>query len=293
MDVLKHILSTICIVVFVLTLCAGAAKFYIEGQADKKLESFTQDVAKYEKPSAFMLNATLHVFNLFNEGNEKFSPHFLSNLEPVLTSKYLPEIIRTQKGAIDTMQPEFGNEMSAARMLGYVLAKRDIKSIPWRILSPRGLKTGVVADLNDGAYRYLDPADGVVAMYDNKVLIGPYAAREVMMDDLDHRELFVKLIEEADQSFYEGFAHTMMAPPGSKLYVNVVAPVFEEPLVLGALDGNSDDVAAASSEVSLTPFFDYLGQKYDAGIQRKMNFTEAAKVTITLADNYDEALLTS
>ena len=292
MKSIKIILSLGIILVCAAAVGAWFAKSSIESSADKNVAGFIEKAEAYKAPEAFMMNATLYVFEQLQQIPNSTSSNPWAAFKPYVTCSMLPSFLRTSEAAFDSAHPQ-ADEKSAVGMLSYILEKRGIASIPWRILAPKGIKTAVAASLGDGTYRYLDPVAGVVAMFENKVLIGPYAAREIMMNGTHHQKVFVKLTEEADPSFYEDFAHTMMAPPGYRLDVNVAAPVYEEPIVFGAVDGNSDDVAEAAAKLDLTPFFDYIGQKYEAGIQRKVHFTDPARVTLVLADAYDAGMMTA
>ena len=292
MKTIKIILSLGIILVCAAAVGAWFAKSSIESNADKNIEGFMQKAQAYEAPEAFMMNATLYVFEQLQQKQESAADNPWASLKPYVTCAMLPSFLRTSEGTFDAAHLQ-KTEKSAAGMLSYILEKRGINAIPWRILAPKGIKTAVAASLGDGTYRYLDPFSGVVAMFENEVLIGPYAAREIMMNGIHHQKVFVKLTEAADPSFYEDFAHTMMAPPGYRLDVNVAAPVFDEPIVLGAVDGNSDDVAQATAELDLTPFFDYIGQKHEAGIQRTVHFTDPARVTLVLTDAYDADKMTA
>jgi hypothetical protein len=130
-------------------------------------------------------------------------------------------------------------------------------------------------------------------MYENSMLVGPYAARFFVSDGTDYRSIFMKLDEGSDLSFYEDFAHTIFAPPGYPLYISVAAPVLDEPLVFGEVDGKADDVAKATAEWDLTLYFDYFGKKFDEQILRRVYFTEGAKITFTLTEDFDPAVLTT
>ena len=217
----------------------------------------------------------------------KVQNEIYADLGPYITAESLPAPLRTDPYAFDLLYPGESSDKAAANFLLSLLKEQDIKAELWTVITPNASKDVVIASNEQGMYRMLDPSSGIVPMYENQVVIGPYAARFMLMDHKDVEAVFIKLDENADLSFYEGFEHAMISPPNLPLYISVAAPVFEEPIVLGSIDGDSADVALASSDLDLTPFLDYLGRKHGDNVQRSIYFTDAAKVTLTLAQPYD------
>ena len=278
-------------ILLVLVLGIGAlwgVKTMTEQKAEEKVATYLEKAEEYTNLTQKLLNATLHAFEQNHDADE--SPHIIAQFQKYLESEKLPAFLRTSKGAIGVAYPQ-KSDKAAVKNLAFILGKQGFTTQEWKIISPEGLKTALIVKMEDGTFKYLDPVDGVVAMYENQVLIGPYAARFLVADGYDYRTVFVKVHEESDRSFYKEFAHVMMAIPGNPLYINVAAPVFDEPLVLGEINGSSDDVAAASSEELLTPYMNYIGQKHGEDVHRSIFFTSDAKITFTLTEPADPAML--
>ncbi len=178
-------------------------------------------------------------------------------------------------------------------LLADILKQQGFNVEQWDIVAPQATKRAIVVKVEDNSYKYLDPIDGVIAMYENAMIVGPYAARSFVSDGTDYRSIFMKLDEGSDVSFYEDFAHTIFAPPGYPLYINVAAPVLEEPLLFGTVDGKAEDVSKATGEWDLTRYFDYFGKKFDEHVMRRVYFTEAAKITFILTGDIDPSSITA
>lgn len=184
-------------------------------------------------------------------------------------------------------------EQEAVDALIKVLAAQSLNAESWTIIAPKGEKKAAIVKLENQTYKYLDPHLGVVAVFKGKTIIGPYAARFLMSGGSEHDEVFEELNENANSEFYRDFAHVMMAPPGSPVYIHVAAPVFQDPIVLGELDGSAEDVAASASIMQLTPYLDYIGRKHGEKVERLIYFTDPARVTMTLTKPYDPAVMTA
>jgi hypothetical protein len=184
-------------------------------------------------------------------------------------------------------------EEEAAQLLIKVLDAQSIQAQSWTVIAPKGEKIAVTVKTENGTFKYLDPHDGVVAVFQGQAIIGPYAARFLMSGGHDRDKVFQKLDDASNLAFYDDFAHVMMAPPGNPVYVNIAAPVFDEPLVLGELNNDSDDVAESASEEQLTPYINYIGRKHGEMVTRKIFFTDPAQVTMVLTKPYDAAIMTA
>lgn len=289
------ILTNTIFAVFVLAVLAASAlwgiKESVEARAEKKLAAFLEKSAGNENMQARLMNSTLYVFDMFHNG-ETAPDDFLSGLKPFVTAAALPAGFRTRAGAYAVLNPQQKDDRSAAQALQFILKLQGINAYEWQVISPHAVKNAVVVQDKDGAFKYLDPASGVIAMFDNMMIIGPYAARSLISEGTPYQEVFIGLSDKADASFYADFAHVMMAPPDYPVYVNVAAPVYEdEPIVLGQVDGSAQDVADASSALQLTPYMDYLGNKHTAEVHRSVYFTDPARVTITLTDPVDPSMI--
>ena len=291
MKFLNTTLFVILIAVLIAFASLWGAKTYVEANAEEKVAAYIEKSREYTDLNAQLMNAALYVYEEFGQQDVEGAESPLGQFENILTSPALPGFLKTSPGAFAVSNPQSGPDGNAAKILQFVLALQGIDSHEWEIISPKNTRTGLVVKDKDQTFKYLDPAAGVIAMYENQVLLGPYAARFLVSNGDDYQKIFVKLAESSDVSFYEDFAHVMMAPPSFPVYVNVAAPVYDEPIVLGELNGDAKDVAQASSQLDLTPYMDYLGQKHKAHVQRTLYFTHPAKITFVLTDDFDPSSL--
>lgn len=281
------IIILLCVIVIGGGIAAIAVgKQSAQDKIDTSTEEFIERAQNFQNFTQKLLNSSKFVYEKYKQAPETAPEHeFWMQYKPYLTSELLPEALRWPQEAFEVNPLNKQDPASATKMLIDVLAQQGIEASEWRIVSPHGLKIATVAKAEDQTFKLMDPAHGVVAMFQNQILIGPYAARSLIADGTDYRNIFTKLRSDGDLSFYEDFAHVMMAPPGMPLYVSVAAPVFEEPLVLGELDGDSNDVIDAAIELDLTPYTDYIGQKHGEFIRRSIYFTEAARITMTVTES--------
>ena len=185
-----------------------------------------------------------------------------------------------------------GSEEEAVNALVEKLGEEGFSAEKWSVISPQGEKLIVVVKAEDESFKHLDPYNGVIPVYDDQVLLGPYAARFLISGGRDYNLVFKPLDADADISFYKEFAHVMMAPPGEPVHINIAAPVYQgEDLVLGEVDGQPEDVSDATSEIQLTPYLNYIGQKHGETVKRRIFFTDPARVTLTLVKPYDETVM--
>ena len=291
MKSIKLLIIIIVIVGAVGVIGLFGAKQTLEKKKKKKVAAMIDENAQQEDLQTKLVNTTRFAYKQYKTAEKKDSKSPVALMKQVLNCKKLPAFLRLSEEMKDVFGLQAGSEESAAHFLVYLLKQQELESGIWTIISPKATKLAVGVKVDAGGYKYLDPASGVVAMYQDKIMVGPYAARYLMVDGADYQQVFVKLDENSDISFYKDFAHTVMAPPDMPLYVNLAAPVFDEPLVLGAVDGQSQDVAEASEEVQLTAYIDYIGQKHGGNVHRSFYFTDATKMTMILTKNYTLGIL--
>ena len=258
----------------------------VEQRADNAHAAYFERAKTYDNEVEKLLNATRYAYESAGEKTTEKPWYFdIPNIETMISSDALPGRLRTSKTAIKNAFPNVKNEEEyVVSLLNYILAEDGFESQTWTIVTPNTSKKAVMVKNEEGGFKYLDPADGVVAMFENRQIIGPYAARFLVMDGTDYRSIFVKLDDNADLSFYEGFVHAMMSPPELPLYISVAAPVMDQPLALGTVDGDASDVVDAGEEWNLTGYFDYIGTKHEQAVLRSLYFTEPAKVTFVMTE---------
>ena len=92
-------------------------------------------------------------------------------------------------------------EIDAVQLLIKVLDQQSIKSQNWTVIAPTGKKNAVIVSLEGKAFKYRDPHEAVVAMFEGKTIIGPYAARFLMSGGRDRDKIFEKLSDASNLKF--------------------------------------------------------------------------------------------
>lgn len=262
------------IIVLVLVAAAAAGAYYYSKKADKPSVKSSAMIVSEAAPEPF----TDEEISAFTESQKEAS------IDETLKAATLA-VFEKYKGSY---------EDEAIDDLIKLLTAQSIDTEAWTVIAPKGEKKIVVAKMENSIFKHLDPHLGVIVVHkQSQAIIGPYAARFVMSGGGNYEDYFVELAEGADNSFYKDFAHVMMAPPGHPVYVHIAAPVFQEPIVLGELDGSAEDVAESASALQLTPYLNYIGQKHGDQVERQIYFTDPAVVTLTLTKPYDESIMTA
>ena len=220
-------------------------------------------------------------------------PPLLFRLRPYLTHDLVPAIFRLPQGLIDTLYAE-GECDSAARTLGYILETTGIRSRQLNIVNRFvGGHSVVLARFPDGREVMLDPHFGIVPQLDGE-LLSPEKAREASMVANPHGDIWHELAPTSDDWFYRKFEHAVFAVQDTGLDIAVPVKLPEgRPLALGRRDGDSGDVRRDGSSHDMTPYWHYLGHKYDRGWTRVLQFAQDTRVEIGLTEPVDAELITT
>lgn len=209
---------------------------------------------------------------------------FIMRARPYLTHRFIPEFLRVQPGAIDTLYLD-GLCDNAARTLVYVLNKNGFEAAQFNMVTPSSAHSAVIAKTPDGRRLLLDPDKGVVPVENGKVM-SPEQAQARMRNGGPRGPVWSGLSPSADTGFYEQFTRTRFARQGSRLEIDasVVLPGGQA-VQLGKPDGSSADVSNEGGQAALSPYWHYIGSRYDRAWVRRMHFAQATRMTIVLTES--------
>lgn len=281
-----------------LMICAAGVGFlglrsYViseaESQAEKVINSVTVENATGEET---LLRVTAEVHRKFSEISP--SSVLLLRLRPYLTHPLLPEFVRLPNGAIETVV-QAGLCDNAARHLAFILAKLGYQSVQWDMVQSSAAHSGLLVSLSNNKNVLLDPFYGT-ASYSaaESRLISPEVAQQKLREGGETTDYFVQFSEKSQFAFYNNFANTSMAAEGEKLVITADIPKLgDERLMLGALDGNPDDVVFSTLKHNMTSYWSYVGHKYSRSWVRVLKAKQDVEVDFTLMQDVESSVITS
>jgi hypothetical protein len=205
-----------------------------------------------------------------------------------LAHRFVPWPFRLDQNALD-MAFLRGDCDSAARALIYLLSRHSIEAQQLNFVSPSAAHSATIAHIGDRTL-LLDSFFGVVPRFFGKILSPLEAKHHAREGSIE----WTSLSKSADKSFYQNFDHVRFARQGEPLVIeSTVRLVATDDLTLGEADGNSADVGSSSSKFGLTPYWTYLGSRYDRAWVRVLNFPEDTIVRIKPVGPPEESLITT
>jgi hypothetical protein len=205
-----------------------------------------------------------------------------------LAHRFIPWPFRLDQNALD-MAFLRGDCDSAARALIYLLSRHGIEAQQLNFVSPNSAHSATIAHIGDRTL-LLDSFFGVVPRYFGKILSPLEAKHHAGEGSIE----WISLSETADKSFYRNFDHVRFARQGEPLLIeSTIRLVAADDLTLGEADGSSADVGSSSSKLGLTPYWTYLGSRYDRAWVRVLNFPEDTIVRIKPVGSPEESLITT
>ena len=217
---------------------------------------------------------------------------FLIRLRPYLTHRLLPAPLRLDEGGIELIYLR-GNCDNIARGLGFLLKRAGIQAKQINFVTPSAAHSAVLAQLEGGRQVLLDPFFGIVAKHEGR-LLGPAEARSLAQQGARSEALWYKVDASADSHFYEQFASASFALQGERMEI---AAEIQLPsgdfLQLGTQNGDSGDVSRDAAAAGLTPYWHYLGSRYDRAWIRKLHFTNDMRVIVGVTERPDARYITS
>lgn len=220
------------------------------------------------------------VFETFRERDP--SALWPLRLRPYVTNARLPEAIRFPDGVIETLVRE-GMCDNAVRMLKFVLAQKGYQAVQWNMVADRRAHSALLADLPDGRKGFVDPFYGFAAVKDGK-LVSAQEAQDLVRTGRKPEDVLWALGPESRPKFYAALAELRMAVEGEPLLISVSLPKPQggEPVVIGKLDGSDLDVKEDVAALGMTPYWHYMGHKYNREWVRELTAPEDARLEMTL-----------
>lgn len=270
------------------------AKAYYVGLATKESNDVIEQ-ALSEKP----VSADDEVIALAKYVFEHFRPQEPSEikalrLRPYVTNGRLPEFLRFPDGAIE-MLVGAGLCDNAARMLAFILKQRGYESVQWNMVTPFDAHSALLVSMPDGRKVFADPFYGYVA-YDQvaKKLLSPHDAQNRVKEGAVLEDVFISLASNAHPEFYKNFGVAFMAAQGSDLMITAALYMTEgKPVLLGENDGSDEDVKHQAGQNGMTPFWHYVGHKYNREWVRVLQAQENVRLEMLLMADAEEGIITS
>lgn len=280
----KYIIITLVVLIAVgAVLPKLLIEFAAGREADRRIALLQSNS---DSQQAFLIAASGMIHAAYVRSQTDPRPGLLMRLRPYLTNNILPWPIRVQPGAIDLLEID-GVCDAAARTLSFLLRREGLDAAQFNIVAPHG--GHVVVEVRDTDETYmLDPLLGVIPMVDGRIL-SPLEARDAAAKQLPWYQL---LSDTADPSYYRKFEKAVFARQGGSLTIK--ATVRLEPgteLILGSIDGDDIDVVRAGNTESLSPYWHYMGSRYDRSWRRQILFEQDTLVTIVLTDDLNPRFL--
>lgn len=217
---------------------------------------------------------------------------FLFHLRPYLEHKFMPELVRIKSGAIEVVYME-GLCDSAARRLVYVLDAAGYAATQLNIVSPDGGHSITLMKLPSGLSVMLDPYFGAASIWNGR-MIGPSDTQRLMQQGVPSEKIWQPFGPEARLDFYKNFGRSSIAEQGQPLTIEVSVNLEKgESFSLGDNDNSPLDVSIAAAKRGWSPYWHYMGHRYDRGWERVMHFKHKMRVTFALTREVNKDFITS
>lgn len=295
----RHRMSKIVrIFLFAAVICAcmgailtGYTRQIIINKAQTKADLIIQKATKDKNLSddEKIIAITTEIFKDFHAKDPAEIP--LYKIRPIITNHRLPSFIALPNGVMETLMQK-GYCDNAARMLAFVLKQDGFESVQWNMVSSNSAHSALLVTLNDGRKGLVDPFYGYVAVGKDGKLLPPDQAQSQVKSGIKYQEVFHPLSPNSNHNFYLDFHSMDMAAQGDELVLEAtIPPLNSEPLVLGKIDGNDMDVKKAAMKNKLSPFWHYMGHKYNRQWTRMLKANEPVNVTIILVEPSQKNIL--
>lgn len=212
---------------------------------------------------------------------------------PYLTHTDIPDPFRLPRGAIEFVTRD-GECDSAARGLSFLLRRLGYRTEQVNFAYPEA-HSALLVTKPSGKEVFVDPYFGLAAFIDGRL-----ASLEDMVEalkrgqPLDH--VAVSLRQNPNLSFYQSMREkpVLYAPQGEDMGIAATLPATNgTKLLLGKMDGQSDDLQRATVHHEMTAYFDYIGSRYDRAWTRTLRATEDIRIEFIAVDDIDDDLLVS
>ena len=270
-----------------------AVRYLITQKAIQKtsdiIEITTEALPEQTNEEQKLIAITKHVFETFYHKDPATIP--LYKLRPYITNKRLPEFIRLPDGVMETnIQQGFCD--NASRMLAFVLEQEGFPSVQWNMVTnTSGHSTRLVTLSDDERKVFVDPFYGFVTVDQEGKLTDMETAKNRILDGDRFEDVFVALGANSDDRFYKNLNNMYMGAEGENLLIKAKLPRLNEPLILGKIDGQYKDVKSEGGRNGLTPYWHYMGHKYNREWVRVLEAQQPVKIVMTLVEPVENGIL--
>lgn len=201
-----------------------------------------------------------------------------------LSSTFLPGFIRMDPGVVELLfLTGTGACGNASRALAFVLQVMGYDAHQINIVSPSEHHAAMIARDKTGREMLIDPSYGFIPTRNGRI-ISPTEYQNALRsgDGSVQAELFSA--RASDAWYKEHFANATFAPQGARHVIKNSLHVPETGIAFGRADNSSSDVDTATSLARATPYWSYLGHRFDRGYIREYAFDRAVTVVFTLTE---------
>ncbi|MEQ8603762.1 MAG: hypothetical protein RIB45_10615 [Marivibrio sp.] len=291
---MRKILLTAAALAFAAPLLWAAGVAALEARGREAAREFAADLDLSGAPERAAQALTARIFETYSAPSDGASQPLLLRLRPFLSNRLLPEPLRVAPGAIEAIHLT-GHCDAAARSLAYVLRVNGVPAAQMNLIGAAGeAHTIVRADLPGRGPALLDPHTGLAPKRHGR-LLGEAEAKRLQRAGVPAESVWRPLSERARfHSVFRRFPDLAVVEQGAPFeWRRPLSLDGRERLMLGALDGASDDVGDAAAAQGLGVYWTYLGHRYDRGWTRTLVAEEAMRITFHLLDDPRPGVVTS
>lgn len=278
-----------------LAVLAYAPRFVLTTWADRVSNGILRDQGHKWKGGLGereLMGLTSLIFNRYSDRRRPETQPLLLRLRPYLSNTRLPGWLRVPPGALEVIYSD-GWCDDAARALAYVLERAGVEAFQLNIATPTQGHSVLLVTLPKREPVLVDPLYGVVAV-GRGGLISPDAARHRLRQGSPVNSVFKTVAKRGDTRFYREFSDSVFGAQGQGLEIVSHVPSFSGPRkTFGGIDGSGLDVSGAAKRAGMTPYWHYLGHRYDRSWVRSLVASEPLRVTFVLADKPNKSFITS
>lgn len=232
---------------------------------------------------------TKQVFKTFNHANP--AQILLLRIRPYLTNRRLPAFIRLPDGVIEIIIKQ-GLCDNAARALAFILKQEGFESVQWNMVTDKAGHSALLVTMPDGRKVLADPFYGYVTTGADGKLTHLENAIQAIHSGQPFEKSFLNLGKNSDPKFYKYKGNMFMAAEGNDLVLDTTLPrINNEPLFIGEIDGKELDVKSESMKNNMTPYWQYMGHKYNREWVRVLTATQPVRLVITLVAPAEKGIL--
>lgn len=269
-----------------------AVKSIATTQASKKASSIISSSYMESTPTSDdqkVTAITREIFNSFKHKDPATVP--LLKVRGYITNDRLPSFLRLNDGVIETHIAQ-GYCDNAARMLAFVLKQEGFSSVQWNMVTSSGGHSALLVTLSDNRKVLADPFYGYVTTAQNGTLIHPQDAKNFIGHGGTFEDVFTPLGEASNPHFYRDISSMFMSAEGNSLTIEATLPNIDNaPLQLGTINGKYNDVKSEARKLGITPYWYYMGHKYNREWIRIIKTSQPVKIVMTLTEQAEEGIL--